>query len=605
MFVRWTTAGDDPRLLRLFPATFTVAVAATAVDGVPVLVTTSDDVVEEDDAETVLQIWHAGTGELLREVPGVGGDSLVVTELDRRPVAVTCGWSDTPWLVDLLTGSATPLPGAGDVVQGLAIAGLEGGPALVTADLRGQVRVVDLAARETVRVLDAGGDRLNAVAVLSWDGHLAAFGAGDALHAWDLHTGSPIATPPISGRACALATWPDVPDRLAVLGMDGSVEIAGRAVLGVPWRRWATHLAGLVTPDGRRLLAIADDEAVTLWDVEADRAAGPVLAGPTGWADVRPGEPGEVITASPEDRAVAVWAAGADLPPIGHGATSTITALTLSPDGRVIAGASDGTVAAWSLADGSFLSAEDGAVHGPVRAVATVEVDGRIEVLAGGGDVNGSPDDVLHRLPLSDGVVDGVIADQGGEIRVIAMLGTTAYTAGCDRTIARIDLVTGTRTSVIPGDNHASGIAIRGGRAAVSRFPGPFQLWDLAADRPIPTGAVDSAEFGERVVGWCGDGRVVVALDDQARVRDLSTGETTALDEGGDGRITAIASSDTLVAIARADCSLSVVDPSSGDETEALTLAYPATALAWTQEGDLIAGVRRDLVRWGLSNPAG
>src|SRR5262245_66388260 len=111
MFVRWTTAGDDPRLLRSFETLSTVAVAAATVDGDPVFVTTSDDMVEEDDAETALQIWHATTGELLRVVPEIGGDSLVVTSLDERPVAVTCGWSDTPWLVDLMTGFAQPLPG--------------------------------------------------------------------------------------------------------------------------------------------------------------------------------------------------------------------------------------------------------------------------------------------------------------------------------------------------------------------------------------------------------------------------------------------------------------------------------------------------------------
>ena len=405
MLTRWTTAGDDdPRLLRTFRTASTVAVAAATVDGVPVWVTTTDSSID-----ATLQIWHSGTGELLRVVPEVGGDSLVVTSLAGRPVAVVCDWSDTPRMVDLSTGRVSPLPAAKDIVQGLAIAGVEGAPALVTADLGGKVRLIDLTDPSSVRECDAGPDRFNAVAVLECQGRLAVVAAGDSLHAWDLATGDPLPAPPISGRARAVTTWPDVPDLLAVLGMDGTVEIAGRGVLGVPPSDSANHLAGLVTTDGRRLLAIADAEAIVLWDVEANLPAGPPLVGPTGWAGICAGGPGELITASAEDCAVSLWSVGADLPPIGNGATSTITAVTLSPDGRVIAGGSDGTVATWSAAGGSPAPGPViGRLHGPVRVIAVLDVGGRVEVLAGGGDVNGSPDDLLHHW-----VADPAIASVG------------------------------------------------------------------------------------------------------------------------------------------------------------------------------------------------
>ncbi|GLZ01093.1 WD40 repeat domain-containing protein [Actinoplanes sp. NBRC 103695] len=685
MLTRWTTAGDDdPRLLRTFRTASTVAVAAATVDGVRVWVTTTDSSVDD-----VLQIWHSGTGELLRVVPDVGGDSLVVTSLAGRPVAVVCGWSDTPRMVDLSTGTVSPLPAAKEIAQGLAIAGVEGAPALVTADLGGKVRLIDLTDPSSVREFDAGADRLNAVAVLECRGRLAVVAAGDSLHAWDLATGDPLPAPPISGRARAVATWPDAPDLLAVLGMDGTVElaplgtdgtvesapldmhdtvesapldmhdtvesapldmdgtveIAGRGVLGVPRSSSATHLAGVVTTDGRRLLAVADAEAVVLWDVEANRAAGPPLVGPTGWAGICAGGPGELITASAEDCAVSLWSVGAALRPTGHGATSTITALALSPDGWVIAGGSDGTVTTWSVTDGSpgpgisgrgSTPSEHGStpsrhgpairehgptlgghgttpgghgsavgrLRGPVRVIVAVGVGGRIEVLAGGGDVNGSPDDLLYRWVADPAIAAGrfgadraIPAEHSGEVRVIAPYGTSVFTAGCDQTIARIDLVTGSRIEVFPGDHHASGVAIRGDRAAVSRFPSPFQLWDLITGKPIPTAATDSAAFGERVVGWCGDDRVVVALDEATRVRDLTTGETIRLDEDNDARITAIACADRSVAVARDDCSLSLFDPDSGLVTDAIELPYPATACAWTPDGDLIVACRRDLIR--------
>ena len=431
-------------------------------------VTVSDDDDEEDDDEPGLRIWHPETGALLREFPDVQGRMLVTS----GTTALVCGWSDTPQVVDLTTGRAEALPGHRDIVRDLAFAP----SALISAGWDGLVRVTDpgtLSARE----FDSG-DRLNAVAVTTMGGRRVVLAAGRSLHAFDLDTGSRLpSTPPASGRIDRIAAWSD---SYAMLIADGGVELPGGRALSLPPRRYALDLLALTAPDGRRLLALVGDEDVTLWDADTDRPFGAPLLGPTTWPGACVAASGEVITVSPEDRRLAVWQIESGSPerypgreyrsglPLSRGHRSTVTCLAVATDGRIIGGGTDGTVGSWSLTDGARGPAVGRITGRPVSAVAVAEVNGEVQVLAGGGDVNGVADDQLHRWP-------GTPIETGhrGEVKTIVPAGaTTVLTSGCDQTIALIDLAAGTPVGTVPGDRFPNGIAVRDGRAAITRFPG-------------------------------------------------------------------------------------------------------------------------------------
>jgi hypothetical protein len=97
------------------------------------------------------------------------------------------------------------------------------------------------------------------------------------------------------------------------------------------------------------------------------------------------------------------------------------------------------------------------------------------------------------------------------------------------------------------------------------------------------------------VIGWAGADLIVTVLHDTARVRDVTTGFATVLDPGNTAVVTAIAAADHAVAVARADGSVSIVDPSVGKVRDTAKLPYPATALCWSPGGQLVVACRRDL----------
>ncbi|MFD0851038.1 hypothetical protein ACFQ07_02295, partial [Actinomadura adrarensis] len=156
------------------------------------------------------------------------------------------------------------------------------------------------------------------------------------------------------------------------------------------------------------------------------------------------------------------------------------------------------------------------------------------------------------------------------------------------------------------------GIAVGelGGRpvAAVSRFIGPFQLWDLASDVLIDTPVTDAIEVGERVQGFVQVGAKPVLLTcrgHEVRVRDLESGEASLLDPDDLELVSALAVREgriPLVAVAREDARVRVFDLRTGTAVDEQTLPYAATALAWAPSGDLIVGYRRTLLRCEIAN---
>ncbi|WP_152523011.1 WD40 repeat domain-containing protein [Nocardiopsis potens] len=627
----WTTdPGDDPRLLRMLPRIRADAVAGAVLGGAPVLVTAAGPhydgdcprAGEHDCAAPSVQVRDAATGEPVRTVPGVGGHLLATASVRGRPMAAVCDWDGAPLLVDLEAGAvAGRLPGHRSAVRALVAADLGSGPAVLTADGDGTVRTVHL---ETGEVRAFGtGRRLHALASVAIGGRPVAVAAGGAVELWSPDSGARIGALPVSAEVRKAASWPDGGAAVALLAADGGVEVRDAASGRRLARRPAGDLdvdgiAGVLTGDGRRLVAAADAEAVHLWDVGADRPAGPPLVGPTAWPALAGTGPGLLATASEEDEAIGVWRVDLGVPPRG-GPGGTVRCIAVSPDGRVITGGADGTVASWRLEDGAP-GPVLGVLPAPVRAVAAVPLGADTgvpagagtAVLAGGGDLLGRTDDRLHRW--SGGGADRPVrTGHRGEVRIIAtaVVGgrAVALTAGCDEALHITDPATGERIGGLPGRGRPDGVAVGalGGRpvAAVSRAFGRFRLWDLADRAPLPTPAADAMEALERVHALTRSGTgpaVLTVRGGTVRLRDLGAGAARLLGPEDGAEVTALAvhdAGDPRAAVARADGSIALFDLEAGAAAGAFGLPCPATALAWAPGGDLVAAYRRTLLRLG------
>lgn len=624
MRIVWTTdPGDDPRLLRVLPRIRAGAVAGAVLGGVPVYVTATGPhydgdcprAGEHDCAAAAVQAWDAATGEPVRSVSGAGGRLLAVASVRGRPVAAVCDEDGAPQLVDLEAGAVLGrLPGHRGAVRAMAAAELEAGPAVLTADRDGTVRTVHLDTGE-VRAFGTGR-RPRALAVVAVGGRPAVVSAGDAVELWSPEAGVRIGALPASGEVWKAASWPDGGAAVALLLSDGGVEVWDAASGDRLGRRpagalRAEEIAGVSAADGRRLVAVGDAEAVHLWDVGADRPAGPPLVGPTAWPAPACTGPGTLATASEEDEAIGVWRADLDAHPGGAGPGSTVRCIAAAPDGRVVTGGTDGTVASWRLEDGAR-GPVLGVLPAPVRAVAAVPLGAGTAVLAGGGDLHGGTDDRLHRW-FDGGPDRPVTAGHRGEVRTIAAAVVdgrpVALTTGCDETLHITDLASGERIGGLPGRGWPDGIAVGrlDGRpvAAVSRAFGRFRLWDLAARTPLATPVAEAVEPLERVHALTRSDAgpaVLTVRGGTVRLRDLGTGAARLLGPAGGGEATALAVHGTgapRAAVARADGSVSLFDLATGEVTEAFPLPYPATALAWAPGGGLVAAYRRTLLRVG------
>ena len=616
----WTTAGDpDPRLLRVMTGIRGDAVARAVVGGVPVLVTAVE---AHDDAECVnpgtheceaamVQVWDAA-GSPVRTVTEAGGRLLVTTVVHGRPVAVTCGPEDPTRVVDLASGAVHELRGGGDHVQGLATAPLADGPAVVQVGWDEAVRILHLATGGA-QVLDAG-DWLNAVAVLgTGERAVAAVATRDAIGLWSVTSGTRLGALETPEPVQCIAVWPGDDRLLAALGRQGEVQVwdvvtGERRECRLRGGRFGHDLVAVHAADGRRLLALGDHEAVHVWDVDTDRRAGPPLVGPTGWCALVGGEPGVLVTASGSDDAVGVWRVDGDQPPAGRGHTSTLTCLAVTPDGYVVGGGTNGTVGSWRLHDGER-GPGVGVLPAPVNAVAATAVGDSVAVLAGGGDMNATTDRVFHRW-LGGGADRPVAVDHGGQVEhlVTAVVRgrPVVATGGGGPTVSVTDLVTGERIGEVPGTQPPTGLASRdvAGRAvlAVSRWAGELDLWDLAGGGPPATAGTAELEPTERVHGLVlvGDEPVLVtSCGELVRVRTLDGGVVRPLDPNRASSVVAVAVQEDkapLVAVARMDATVTVVEIDTGSVVDGLTLPYPATALCWAPDGDLVVACRRDVL---------
>ena len=630
----WTTdRGPDPALRHVFAADRPAAVATAVVGGVEVVVTLVDehedfdchlgDLHHQRCPEPGMRVWNRATGALIRAVRdvcdnGTGYPAVLVTvTVAGRPLAVVRDWARPPKVVDLETGSRVgALPGhdgAADV-QAIASVELADGPAVVTAGWDGILRVTALTTGRTMAV--DTGERSNAVAVVRIAGRPLAATGRDAVTLWDLTDGTRAGVLPGAGGGVpmALVSWPDSGTVIAVHSSGGAIAgwdavTGSRRPLGVRATPTPWNIAALTAADGRPLLGIDDGEAVSLWDVDADAPFGAPLVGPVRNARMAADGPGTLLVGSPEDDTVSVWHLDGSRPEAGSGHPSDIRCLAVTPDGSVLAGGSDGLVSRWRLADGTR-EPDLGSLPGKVNAIAAARQGTQTYVAAVGGDLHEVQGRTLHRWV--DGEPRPVVGiDHGGQVNTALMLDihgeATVLTTGCDSQIHLTQVRTGLRLGSVDNNDGTRGIAVghladRPAAAMCGMF-GPFTLWDLATGTAIATPAAAKVRIGEAARGWIdtGTGPTVITVHDHlVRLHNLLTGAVSELQSGHDEPVTALAATDdpgrsALVAVARTDSTVSIVDTATGRDVVEYTLPYPANALAWAPDGRLILACRRDL----------
>jgi WD40 repeat protein len=621
--ILWTTGtGPDPALRQVFAADRPAAVATAVVDGVDVLVTVTDEH-EDFDCDLGsrhvgrcpgpgLRIWDRATGTLIRVVPdvcdnGIGEPAvLVTTEVDGRPVAVVRDWARPPKVIDLGTGRRLgALPGHDDAkdVQDIATVG----PAVVTVGWDGMLRVTDPDSGRTTTV--DTGERLNAVAVVRVGGRAVAVTGRDTLTLWDPADGSSAGTlAPVDGLVPAtIVGWPGDDPTVAVLGTNGTITVWNaetgdrRVVAGrLAPRPWG--VAALTGADGRPMLGIDNGETVTLWDVHTGEPFGAPLRGPVSHGRMLADGPGTLLVASAGDDAISVWRFAAERPHAGSALHADVRCLTVTPDGEIVAGGSDGVLSRWRAADGTR-EPDLGRLPGRVNTVAAVHR----HLLAAGGDLHEITDDTLHRW------VDGlpqraVTLDHRGQVDVVLPFhldGEPAVvTAGCDGGVRLTRIHTGLHLGSITDAYPPRGVAVGllDGRpaAAICGMFGPFTVWDLAGRTEIGTPAAANVEIGEAARGWVDTGAgptVITVHESVVRMHNLRTGAVSELQPGHDMPVTALAASEdpAVVAIARMDGTVSVADPATGRTVGVLRLPHPVRALAWAPGRRLVMACRRDL----------
>jgi WD40 repeat protein len=335
---RSTSGGPDPRLGGVFPAGPVDGIAPVVVDGRRAVVTVRaghddchrpdrhddchrpdrhDDCHRPDRHDDCpdgrLQVVDLQTGGLLRSVRGVGGRHLATLTLHGRAHALVAdGWTSTARLVELSGGGVRHLAETRDVIG--AVAAEPDRPIAVLGGLDGEIGLLDPTTGEARRI--NAGEPVRAVAVVA--GVIAVGGSGVAL--FDLESGVRLGALAVDFEVRALTAFGDG-HALAVLGRDGEAEAwdvrAGTRLLGPI--AGAAAVAGVLTADGDRLLAVAAGDAVHLWDVDDRSPVGPPLTGLTAIGALCPCGPGTLVTASDSTGSIAVWHLDTAGPAAGSG----------------------------------------------------------------------------------------------------------------------------------------------------------------------------------------------------------------------------------------------------------------------------------------------
>jgi WD40 repeat protein len=216
--------------------------------------------------------------------------------------------------------------------------------------------------------------------------------------------------------------------------------------------------------------------------------------------------------------------------------TGWVTACTMTPEGRVVAGVWNGTLKLWDLATGVVTITFEG--HSGWVTGCAVTHDGRL--------ISASHDWTLKSWDLARGELLRTLEGHTGSVTGCAVTpdGHRVVSASYDRTLKLWDLATGELLRTLEGHTGSvTGCAVTpDGHLAVSAsYDRTLKLWDLATGELLRTLEGHTAPVTGCAVTPDGH-RVISASEDRTlRVWDLASGHVLGTLEGHTGRVTGCA----------------------------------------------------------------